>query len=117
MDLFDEDLKEIMGDRYDDGDTPTEMPVMEHKRPAPEADKPAPKKNEAVDTQYVPYPKKKRNTMDKLRSVCAWLAVCGGVSMLMWWFWMNDMMVANAAYFCIWLSSIVGAFGVAWSVK
>lgn len=117
MDMFDDDLREIMGDRYDDGDTQTEMPAMECKRPASEAVKPEPKKSEAVDAEYVSYPKKTRNTMDKLKAAATWLCVCGGISVLMWWFWMNGMMIPNAAYFCIWLSSIVGAFGVAWSVK
>ena len=114
MDLFDEDLKEIMGDRYDDGETPTEMPVMECKKAAPQ---PIPQKREAVDAQYVPFPKKERNFMDRLKSCTAWSGICGAISMLMWWFEVNGLMAMEAAYPCILGCAIIGAFGVGINFK
>ena len=117
MDMFDEDLKEIMGDRYDDGDAPIEMPAMETKKPAPEAEKPAPKKSVADDAQYVPYPNERHGVMDRLRVIATWLGICGGISMLLWWFWMNDLMAMEAAYPCILASAVIGGIGVGRSSK
>ena len=113
MDLFDEDLKEIMGDRYDDGETPTEMPVMECKKAAPQ---PAPKKCEAVQEQYIPF-HKERSLMDRLRSCAEWIGICGGISMLMWWFEVNGLMAMEAAYPCILACGIIGAFGAGMNFK
>ena len=114
MDMFDEDLKEIMGDRYDDGETPTEMPVMECEK---EAQKPVPQKREAVDVQYAPFPKAERGFMDRLRSCATWGGICGGISMLMWWFEVNGLMAMEAAYPCILACGIIGAFGVGINFK
>ena len=115
MDMFDDDLKQVMGDRYDDGETPTEMPVMECKAKA--APQPAPKKSEQVDAQYVPYPKAERGAMEKLKSCATWLGVCGAISMLMWWFEVNGLMAMEAAYPCILASSVIGAFGMGFNAK
>ena len=114
MDLFDEGLKEIMGDRYDDGETPTEMPVMECK--AKEVQN-VHQKREPVDAQYVPYPKKERDFMDRLRSCATWSGICGAISMLMWWFEVNGLMAMEAAYPCILACGIIGAFGVGMNFK
>ena len=114
MDLFDEDLKEIMGDRYDDGETPTEMPVMECEK---EAQKPVPQKREDVDAQYAPLPKAERGFMDRLRSCAAWSGICGAIAMLMWWFEVNGLMAMEAAYPCILACGIIGAFGVGINFK
>ena len=113
MDLFDEDLKEIMGDRYDDGETPTEMPVMECKKAAP---RPVPQKCEPV-ANYVPYPKAERGLMDRLKSCATWGCTCGAISMLMWWFEVNGLMAMEAAYPCILGCAIIGAFGVGMNFK
>ena len=115
MDLFDEDLKEIMGDRYDDGETPIEVPVMERENEV--KPQPAPKKSEPVDAQYVPLPKKERDFMDRLRSCATWGGVCGAISMLMWWFEVNGLMAMEASYPCILACGIIGAFGVGLNIK
>lgn len=111
MDLFDDDLKEVMGDRYDDGETPAEMPAMECKKEAP---KPVPQKHES---QYAPFPKAERGLMDRLRSCATWGCTCGGISMLMWWFEVNGLMAMEAAYPCILGCAIIGAFGVGLNIK
>lgn len=110
MELFDEDLKEIMGDLYDDGDAPIEMPAIETKKPAP-------KKSVADDAQHVPYPNERHGVMDRLRVIATWLGICGGISMLLWWFWMNDLMAMEAAYPCILASAVIGGIGVGRSSK
>ena len=110
MELFDEDLKEVMGGMYDDGDTPRKMPVMEQKAKV-NADKPVAK------NEYITHPNERRGVLYKLKSCCLWLLVCGGISMLMWWFWANNLMATEAAYLTIWLSSIIGAAGAGRSSK
>ena len=127
MDMFDDDLKEIMGDRYDDGEAPTEMPLLECKPKYgicfdPNAAhvtevKFAPEKREAMDAQHVPYPKAERGFMDRLRSCATWGSVCGAISMLMWWFEVNGLMAMEAAYPCILACGIIGAFGVGLNFK
>ena len=114
MDMFDEDLKEIMGDRYDDGETTTEMPEMECK--AKEVQN-VPYKCEPMDAKYAPYPKAERGVMDRLRSCATWGGVCGAISMLMWWFEVNGLMAMEAAYPCILACGIIGAFGVGLNFK
>ena len=110
MDMFDEELMEVMGDRYDDGETPTEMPVIECK--AKTAPQPAPKKSEPLDSKYAPYPKTERSFMERLRNCAAWAGVCGGISMLMWWFQINDLMALEASYPCILVCALLSGFGV-----
>lgn len=112
-DMFDEDLKEVMGDRYDDGETPTEMPVMECKA-TPKA---VPQKRELVDEQYVPYPKAERSYMDRLRGCATWSCICGAISMLMWWFQVNDLMAMEASYPCILICALLAGFGVGKNIK
>ena len=110
MEMFDEDLKEVMGGMYDDGDTPQQMPVMEQKAKV-NTEKPV-TKNECTT-----YPNERRGVLDKLKSCCLWLLVCGGISMLMWWFWVNDLMAMEAAYPCILACTAIGACGVGRSSK
>ena len=113
MDMFDEELAGMVS--YTDDTAPAEMPVMECKAKA--APKPAPKKSEPVDAQYVPYPKKERDFMDRLRSCATYGGVCGAISMLMWWFEVNGLMAMEAAYPCILACGIIGAFGVGINFK
>lgn len=111
MDMFDEELKQVMGYRNDDGEAPAEMPVMERKA--------APKKSqsEPVDAQYVPFPKAERGLMARLKDMSVWLGICGGISMLMWWFEVNGLMAMEAAYPCILASAVIGGVGIGRSSK
>lgn len=113
MGMFDEDLKEVMGDRYDDGETPAEMPAME--RPA--AQKPAPRKFDPVDAQYVPFHKTERGLLERLRGCAAWGCVCGGISMLLWWFQVNGLMAIEASYPCILVCALLAGFGVGKNIR
>ena len=101
MEHFDEDLRDIMGDRYDDGDTPLVMPVMERKE--------APSKSSAVHRELAA---KKRSDMDRLCDMTKWICICGGISMLMWWFETNGLMAMEAAYPCIVGCALLAGFGV-----
>lgn len=115
MELFDAELKNIMGARYDDGDTPKQMPEMECKPKA--APQPAPQKREAVDVQDVPFPKAAPSFMDRLANAAVWCGICGGISMLMWWFQINDLMALKASYPCILVCVLLAGFGVGKNIK
>ena len=109
--FFDEGLKEIMGDRYDDGETPTAMPVLEIKeRPkVQKAPKAEPVMEEEDPFEFTP---KERDAMARLASMAKWVMVCGGVSMLMWWFQTNGLMAMEAAYPCIVGCALLSGYGV-----
>lgn len=111
--MFDEELVGMVN--YTDETVPAEMPEMECKPKA--APQPVPQKREAVDAQYVPFPKAERSVMDRLRSCATWGGICGGISMLMWWFEVNGLMAMEAAYPCILACGIIGAFGVGFNFK
>jgi hypothetical protein len=118
MSVFDEDLKSMLGGMYqDDTDpAPKQMPTLEQKVEARKAA--APKVEEKpAETVDVFVPVKKRDEVDKAIDVLKWLIVCGSISMLMWWFWQNNLMAMEAAYPCILASAMVGTGGVVWSVK
>lgn len=116
-DIFDKDLAEMVN--YTDETVAAEMPVMERKaQDAPKtAPKATPKQNEPMDAEYVPVKKAERSAMDRLLSCVKWLGVCGGISMLLWWFEVNGLMAMEAAYPCILVSAMIGTGGVVWSVK
>ena len=97
--IFDEGLMEIMGERYDGGDNPVQMPVMERKE--------APKKHEEAM-----FTSAERKAMDRLANMTKWVGICGGISMLMWWFLTNDLMAMEAAYPCIVGCALLAGFGV-----
>ena len=113
MELFDKDLKEVMGGRYDDGDTPTEMPVMECKH-KPQAEK---KPDPAPVAEFNPFPKAAPSFMDRLTSCATWACVCGGISMLLWWFQINDLMAMEAAFPCILVCTLLAGYGVGTNIR
>lgn len=96
--IFDEGLMEIMGERYDGGDDPVRMPVMERK--------------EAPNKQEVTFTPAERKAMARLGNMTKWVCICGGISMLMWWFLTNDLMAMEAAYPCIVGCALLAGFGV-----
>jgi hypothetical protein len=103
--FMDEDLIGMVN--FTDETAPQQMPVMEQKeRPVVE------NACDAVPVaDYVPLPKMQRGTMERLKHGAAWICVCGGIAMLMWWFWVNDLMAMEAAYPCILACGVIGAFG------
>lgn len=119
--LFDEDLKKIMGDRYEEEEIPKEMPKMECKPIGPGAQAKPRTKEERREVppvaEYVKIPAAERGLMDRLASCATWLGICGGISMLMWWFNVNGLMAQVAAYPCILASSCIGTGGVVWNIK
>ena len=116
MSVFDEDLKSMMAGMYQDKiePTPQQMPALEVKaKTAPKAvEKPV-----ETATENIPVPVKQRDWVDKAIDTLKWLIVCGSISMLMWWFWQNNLMAMEAAYPCILASAMIGTGGVVWSVK
>lgn len=70
----------------------------------------------AEDCSDCPFTKK-RSLFDRLWDLTQWIGICGGISMLMWWFWMNGMMDMEAAFPCILLSGCIGCFGGGMSFK
>lgn len=121
MAIFDEDLKSMLGGMYqDDTDpAPKQMPTLEQKVEARKASSNAAPKavEKPVETVEEFVPVKKRDGIDKAIDSLKWLIVCGSISMLMWWFWQNDLMAMEAAYPCILASAMIGTGGVVWSVK
>lgn len=118
MSVFDEDLKSMLGGMYQDDTEPApkQMPTLEQKVEARKAAAPKVEKKPAETVEeFVPV--KKRDEVDKAIDVLKWLIVCGSISMLMWWFWQNNLMAMEAAYPCILASAMVGTGGVVWSVK
>ena len=101
---------------FTDETAPAEMPALECEKHEPKK-QPAPKKSEVKDADYCPFPEKQKTAMDRLQSCCVWLGICGGISMLMWWFWMNGLMAMEAAYPCILASAAIGGIGVGRSSK
>ena len=104
MDVFDEDLIGMLN--VTDETAPQQMPVMEKKHVT--------ERNVVVVTEddiCTAMPKMQRGTMERLKHGTAWIGVCGGIAMLMWWFWVNDLMAMEAAYPCILACGVIGAFG------
>lgn len=110
--FFDEDLQS-MGVKFTDETVPAQMPVMEPK-PRPKV---AERTRGAAKEECAPVPKHAPSIMDRLTSCATWACVCGGISMLLWWFWINDLMAQVAAYPCIVVCSGIGCAGVAWNAK
>lgn len=107
---FDDELAGMVN--YTDETVPQQMPVMEHKA-APKEEP----KEEAMDASFEILPQKKRSVIDKLYDMAKWLCVCGGISMLLWWFNVNGLMAMEAAYPCILACAVIGTAGATWSVK
>ena len=99
--LMDEELAGMVS--YTDETVPAEMPRMEQK---PKAEK------KTVASEYAPFPERKRGSMDRVKGCATWFGICGGISMLLWWFQVNDLMAMQAAYPCIVACGILGGFGV-----
>lgn len=112
--MLDQELQGVMGDMIIN-DVPKQMPVMECKAKPKAAQQNEPAKDEAMDAAYAVIPAKSRGLLDRLWDVTKWLGICGGISMLMWWFWMNSMMDMKASFFCVFLSGCIGCFGAGWS--
>jgi hypothetical protein len=101
--LFDEDLKEVMGEMYEGGESAGKMPEMkrchrfEKNEPVPAAFEPAP-----FDAEF----------MKRLTGCAKWSMCCGGVAALLWWFQMNDLMEIQASYPCILACALLAGYGV-----
>lgn len=117
MDMFDDDLKEVMGDRYDDGEILTQMPVMECKPRPKAAEQSEIQKNETMEAAYIALTQKPRDLFDRLFDMTKWLGICGGICMLLWWFEVNGLMAMEAAYPCILATAMIGTGGTVWSAK
>ena len=118
MDVFDEDLIGMVN--YSDDTVPQQMPVMEQKNDNANYntihnadDRVRRVAENCDDCPFV----KKRSLFDRLRDASKWMGICGGISMLMWWFLVNGKMDLDAAYLCILISAMAGTGGVVWSVK
>lgn len=103
--IMDEELAGMVNHKDETGSVA--MPVMEQK-PRPKAE---PKTEEAMDASYVTMTEKPRDLIDGLFGMTKWMGICGGIAMLLWWFWQNDLMAMEAAYPCILACGVIGAFG------
>lgn len=115
--FMDEDLIGMVN--FTDETAPQQMPVMEQKNDNANyntihnADYSVRRVAENCDD--CPFVKK-RSLFDRLRDMAKWLGICGGICMLMWWFWVNDLMAMEAAYPCILACGVIGSFGVGMNI-
>ena len=123
--MLDQELQGVMGDMIL-SDVPKQMPVMEVKSKS--------NTNAEVNTAYAevktekcvkriaedcsdcPFTKK-RSLFDRLWDMTKWLGICGGISMLMWWFEMNGLMATEAARPFTFACGCIGCFGGGMSFK
>lgn len=116
--IFDEELQ-AMGLNYTDESAgnpiPQQMPRMERtvaKSTAHKSTGRSENPGEAMDASWAPVRSKKACLRDRLLGCTKWVGICGGISMLLWWFQINDLMAMQAAYPCIVACGILGGFGV-----
>ena len=113
--IMDEELIGMVS--YTDETVPAEMPRME---PDASADTSKAKCTNlcqegwgrAKDANWHPIENRKTSLQDRLVGCVKWMGICGGISMLLWWFQINDLMAMQAAYPCIVACGILGGFGV-----
>jgi hypothetical protein len=70
----------------------------------------------AEDCSDCPFTKN-RSLFDRLWDMTKWLGICGGISMLMWWFEMNGLMATEAARPFTFACGCIGCFGGGMSFK
>ena len=109
--FMDEELAGMVS--YTDETAPAEMPVMERE----DCPKAAQRSVAVQDAEYATIPKGQRGQMEKLKDMVKYLGICGGISMLLWWFEANGLMAMEAAYPCILASAIIGSVGIGRSSK
>ena len=109
--FMDEELAGMVS--YTDETVPAEMPAMEPNRSEAKC-KPARTEGsgEARDASWHPIKDQKTGIQERLLGCTKWAGICGGISMLLWWFQVNDLMAIQAAYPCIVACGILGGFGV-----
>lgn len=110
--FFDEELR-AMGIPYADETVPMEMPRMAQGRNENACEcesREGP--GEAKNACYAPVYNSRGNCGKHLIGCVKWAGICGGISMLLWWFQVNDLMAIQAAYPCIVACGVLGGFGV-----
>lgn len=122
--FMDEDLIGIVNFTHETA--PQQMPVMEVKSKSntnaevntANAEVKTEKcvKRIAEDCSDCPFTKK-RSLFDRLWDMTKWLGICGGISMLMWWFEMNGLMATEAARPFTFACGCIGCFGGGMSFK
>ena len=121
---MDEDLIGMVN--FTDETAPQQMPVMEVKSKSntnaevntanAEVKTEKRVKRIAEDCSDCPFTKK-RSLFDRLWDMTKWLGICGGISMLMWWFEMNGLMATEAARPFTFACGCIGCFGGGMSFK
>lgn len=121
--IFDEELQG-MGIPFEDETVPREIPALE--RPEQEARKNYNTVNHAgccegpgraMDAAYAPVLNTEASLLKRGLGCLKWVLPCGAISMLLWWFQINGLMLMEAAYPCILASAVIGAAGGAWNAK
>lgn len=105
--IMDEELIGMVS--YTDETAPVEMPVMERKAKCKHYEG---AENAEDAKNWYPVGKQEVSLQNRLVGCVKWLGICGGISILLWWFQVNDLMAMQAAYPCIVVCGILGGFGV-----
>lgn len=116
LDVHDEGLKAIFGDRfYDETEnaqhTPTAEEVKKLYNVANSTVNAQKRTSKPVEAQWEPVPNEP-NQMDKLKACAKDALLYGGLSLLFFWFQQTDQMAMGASMCCIIACVALGAFGV-----
>lgn len=116
--IFDKELQE-MGIPYEDETVPKEMQNLQGYTEKGGNEK-MPCRKEPVKTMGTPCVRAvnaEANLLKRGLGCMKWVLPCGGISMLLWWFQVNDLMAMVAAYPCIVACGIIGGIGFGMNIK
>ena len=108
MDMFDDDLMQVLGERYDDGqgeakEEPKQMPKLErkpHKFEKPRNEVPAPVVKAAPSLR------------NRLIGSIKWATTFGCLNMLIWYWQLAGLMDESIAVPCMWVCCFLAGCGV-----
>ena len=112
MDMFDDDLMQVLGERYDDGqgaakEEPKQKTAIERKEH--KFEKP---RNEVPVAEFTPVAKSEPSLRDRLIGSIKWAATFGGLNMLIWYWETAGLMDTSIAVPCMWVCCFLAGFGV-----
>lgn len=69
-------------------------------------------KEPPVNAKWEPVPKSVQSWYGCLVGCAKWVVICGGISTLLFLFWINELMAAEAAVPCVCACMMLGGYGV-----
>lgn len=125
MDMFDDDLQAMFGERYDSGlegcgaekeeEIPAQMPKMERKafeKHTPKFEAKPEKRKEIPISEYAPVAKTEPSLRDRLIGCVKWAFTFGGLNTLIFYWQLAGLMDESIAVPCMWVCCFLAGFGV-----